>query len=488
MNRFIFLSSLIILVFLASLSLSEIPKMINYQGMLTDDLGDPMTDTLDLEFGIYTQEAGGTPEWSETQNGVQVEKGLFNVILGGVTPLNLVFDEQYWLEVQVDNDTMPRIRFTSVGYAYRALVADSALVAGSVGGGGGGWTDAGTVVRLETDTDSVGIGTATPATKLDVSGDININSVYRIGGNAVLSTPDTGNVFVGVGAGENSSTSCWNTFVGAYSGHDNTFTDENTFIGCYAGYFNYEGNRNTFVGYKAGEDSEMGSYNTYVGALTAAYNETGGSNAYFGYCAGYNNSGSHNTHVGCRAGQESAGDSNVFIGHQAGMGQDVSNKFIIANDSSASRILIYGDFSTGEVGIGTTEPTQTLDVNGTARLRDLTGSGNEAAYLDGDGVLRRGNPSSRRYKKNIVELETDPENVLGLETVRFEWKTSGDEDIGLIAEDVQDLIPDLVRYDEERRPDGVKYEKLSLYLLEAMKWLKAENEALKQRVEALEAK
>ena len=139
-------TGLIILVFLVliwihgtSLSLAEIPKMINYQGMLTNESGDPITDTLDLEFGIYTQETGGTPEWSEAQNQVSIIDGLFNVILGSVDPngVNLDFSEPYWLEVVVEDDTMPRIQFTSVGYAYRAMVADSALA--TTPGSGSNW-------------------------------------------------------------------------------------------------------------------------------------------------------------------------------------------------------------------------------------------------------------------------------------------------------------------------------------------------------------
>jgi hypothetical protein len=146
------------LVLFAGLALADIPRLINYQGMLTDDLGVPLTGPHNLTFRIYDDTTDGNLEWSETQSGVQVEQGLFNVILGQVTQLNLSFDEQYWLEVQVDSDIMPRIKFTSVGYAYRALVADSAKVAGSSSGGGGGWVDDGSVVRLETGTDSVRSG------------------------------------------------------------------------------------------------------------------------------------------------------------------------------------------------------------------------------------------------------------------------------------------------------------------------------------------
>jgi hypothetical protein len=172
MNRFIFIFGLIILVFLASLSLAGIPKMINYQGMLTGSDGTtPVTDgNYSLTFKIYGSESGTDSLWRENHPTVQVTNGLFNVILGSVTSLNLAFDTDYWLGIRVGSDAelSPRIRLTSVGYAYRAKVADSAVVAG-----GGGWVDDGSVVRLQTSTDSVGIGTTSPRAILDVYGSSN---------------------------------------------------------------------------------------------------------------------------------------------------------------------------------------------------------------------------------------------------------------------------------------------------------------------------
>jgi hypothetical protein len=130
MNRLAFVLMVILLVLAASLCLAEIPKLINYQGMLTDDVGNPLTGSYDLTFEIYDDTTGGNLEWSETQSGIQVQNGLFNVVLGQVTALDLAFDESYWLEVQVGtSDTMPRLRLTSVGYAYRAKLSDSATVA-----------------------------------------------------------------------------------------------------------------------------------------------------------------------------------------------------------------------------------------------------------------------------------------------------------------------------------------------------------------------
>jgi hypothetical protein len=103
-------------------SYAEIPHLINYQGRLTDSQGNPITGTRAVTFKIYDVESGGSALWSETYSNLAFDKGIFNVMLGGVTTLNLAFDRQYWLSIQVGNDPemTPRIRLASVGYAFTA--------------------------------------------------------------------------------------------------------------------------------------------------------------------------------------------------------------------------------------------------------------------------------------------------------------------------------------------------------------------------------
>jgi hypothetical protein len=169
---FVFVTSFLLI---SSVTVSaDIPKLINYQGMLTDNSSNPLTGTYDINFKVYNAPSGGDKRWEETQTDVAVTNGLFNVILGNATlgGIDLDFSEEYWLEVTVEGEQMgERLRFTSVGYAYRALVADSAAVAGSGTGGGGGWVDDGTVVRLQDSTDKVGIGTANPMSNLHLKGE-----------------------------------------------------------------------------------------------------------------------------------------------------------------------------------------------------------------------------------------------------------------------------------------------------------------------------
>lgn len=106
-----------------------IPWHVNYQGYLTDDAGVPVNDTLDMTFGIWDASVSGTELWSEDQT-LPVEDGLFNVVLGSITPIpQTVFQsgQTRWLELTVELQTLsPRTEITSVSYAYRAVNSDSA--------------------------------------------------------------------------------------------------------------------------------------------------------------------------------------------------------------------------------------------------------------------------------------------------------------------------------------------------------------------------
>jgi hypothetical protein len=119
------------------LAMPGIPWRINYQGYLTDDVGNAVNDTLVLRFRIYDSPVGGTELWGALRLLV-IEDGLFNVILGDLDPIpSTVFEagEPRWLELEVDSQIMsPRTQITSVGFAYRSHVSGEALSADSVDG------------------------------------------------------------------------------------------------------------------------------------------------------------------------------------------------------------------------------------------------------------------------------------------------------------------------------------------------------------------
>ena len=127
----------------------------------------------------------------------------------------------------------------------------------------------------------------------------------------------------------------------------------------------------------------------------------------------------------------------------------------------------------------------------------LTTSGTPEAYLQiqSDGTFMK-HSSSQKHKENIVDLTIDSTKVLNLRPVNFKFKDSekvtkvegkpnvtttvtGKNSFGLIAEEVHEVLPELVFYDGENQPSALDYPLLSVLLLEEIKKLRTEVDALK---------
>ena len=107
-------------------SFAQVPHLLNYQGHLA--VGDTASSgTFRMAFSIYDSQEDGDALWMEIQT-VEVTDGMFNVLLGIVVPMPLsVFSEvDRYLGVKVGEgaEMVPRQRVVSVGYAFRAEVAD----------------------------------------------------------------------------------------------------------------------------------------------------------------------------------------------------------------------------------------------------------------------------------------------------------------------------------------------------------------------------
>ncbi len=111
----------------AELGITNVPPLINYQGVLTDVSGNLITGTVSIQFSIYEVATGGTVLWRETQS-VSVMNGLFSVLLGSVNPIpyNVFSGGERYLGLKVggDPEMSPRKRLVSVGYSFRAEDAD----------------------------------------------------------------------------------------------------------------------------------------------------------------------------------------------------------------------------------------------------------------------------------------------------------------------------------------------------------------------------
>ncbi|MFH1325447.1 MAG: tail fiber domain-containing protein, partial [archaeon] len=93
--------------------------------------------------------------------------------------------------------------------------------------------------------------------------------------------------------------------------------------------------------------------------------------------------------------------------------------------------------------------------------------------------------SDSRLKENVAVLENSLEKVQELKGVRFNWKENGEENIGLIAQDVENVFPELVVTNSEGMK-SVKYGNMVAVLIEAMKEQQAEIENQNVRIAELE--
>jgi len=117
------------------------------------------------------------------------------------------------------------------------------------------------------------------------------------------------------------------------------------------------------------------------------------------------------------------------------------------------------------------------------------------AVVGTDGRLYRSSASSRRYKYDIRPLEHDPKDVLKLQPVTWHdiWQDAADENKpripGFIAEDVHEAgLTEYVQYDEEGRPDGLSYDRMTAALLCVLKDHEKRITELEAKIASLEAR
>lgn len=274
------------------------------------------------------------------------------------------------------------------------------------------------------------------------------------------------NIAVGGNALGANTTGSSNTAFGYFSLQANVSGDSNSSFGDGALYLN-TGSNNTAVGASALEQNTTASNITAVG-YQAGYSATnaGASSVYVGHQAGYSVTGGSNTLIGTGAGYFiTTGTKNTVIGQYNGNagGLDIrttSNNIVLSDGDGA--VAAYWDAANTYIPrIGTGAGTNTVKINSTTR---------EVTY----------DTSSARYKDNIRDSVYGLDDVMKLRSTMFEYKKEKRTDVGFIAEEVVDVIPELVAIDSEGRPDAVSYDRMVSVLVKAIQELKAEFDAYKE--------
>lgn len=221
--------------------------------------------------------------------------------------------------------------------------------------------------------------------------------------------------------------------------------------------------RNTFVGQESGTDAITsgnltGDENTFLGAQTAnnLLGSASGNTGIGTFSLYVLETGNFNTAVGHNSGSAytAAETQNILLGYNTGVAGE-SGTMHLGDNGMITATYVGGVFGATVVG--------------SAVLIDSTG-------LMGTVV------SSERYKDNIEDLgDTD---VLKLRPVSFSYKSNPAYEMqsGLIAEEVDKVMPRIVVRDKDGRPESVMYHELPVLLLNEIKKLSARVDELESRL------
>jgi hypothetical protein len=325
----------------------------------------------------------------------------------------------------------------------------------------------------------------------------------------------------------------------------------NTATGAGALYNNTTGSYNTASGKSAILGNTTGNNNSAVGNQSLLSNTTGGNNTGMGFeSLFYNNTGSNNTAVGYHSGRVPDGtfmttNNNTFLGANSvsSTGTLTNVSAIGANaevDASNAMVLgsingVNGATANTLVGIGITAPVYKLHVgaiNNGFRVEGppTAGSGAVAVSFGGNGDfgidapgildgrfvvkdtsgfvgIKTATPahtleigaggttladawttrSSRRWKTNIQTLHGALAKVEQLRGVSYDRKESGQHEVGVIAEEVGAVLPEIVSWEDNGKDaQGVDYSRLTALLIEATKEQQALIQKQQREIEMLQ--
>lgn len=120
---------LVSLLLLISVALSEIPELLNYQGVLKNADGELVEDgDYAINFKLFQVPAGGTHVWQESQV-VHTTNGVFHAVLGVNSTIGDFPSENAYLGISINGgaELTPRKQIVSVGYAFESRNANFAL-------------------------------------------------------------------------------------------------------------------------------------------------------------------------------------------------------------------------------------------------------------------------------------------------------------------------------------------------------------------------
>ena len=204
--------------------------------------------------------------------------------------------------------------------------------------------------------------------------------------------------------------------------------------------------------------------------------------------------------------------SDIFIGESGGTLFGFSPRsagYVISDNSTNpfligvvySQPLVFGTANTermritsgGNVGIGTSSPGVSLEVNGLIRSIPVYNNTTATAanlVVSSGGTFER-STSSLKYKKEVRDYDKGLETLLQIRPVYYKGKSESDGDkqfAGLIAEEIHELgLTEFVQYAEDETPDALAYTHMVALLVKSIQEQNVMLQELKAEIELLKA-
>jgi hypothetical protein len=320
---------------------------------------------------------------------------------------------------------------------------------------------------------SIGTGNSTDST------------IVGEGAGANLQPAGTGNVFVGYGAGFSTQNGNVNNALGTNALRKNVDGAGNCAFGGNALGELQSGSLNVAIGNSVLQNNTADSNNTVVGQSAFENLTNGGANTAIGKGAGnQQSSGIGNTYLGFGAGSAVvSGNYNVIIGGSGGLlegGTSGQDNTIVISDGEGTRRMAFNS-------VGTPYFFQLPVSSGITTTVRFNPADSTMGY---DG-------SSKNFKENIVNCPYGLNEVLKLQSKKFKYKNSNANDVGFIAEEMIQVIPEVVGLAqnvkdstgiEDGQPLFINYDRLTSVLVKAVQEQQSMIEALQARITALETK
>ncbi len=241
----------------------------------------------------------------------------------------------------------------------------------------------------------------------------------------------------------------------------NTTGNRNNATGAGALYSNSTANDNNAMGTNALHDNTAGTLNNAMGNYALEYNTIGNNNNAVGYGSLlHNTTGSDNSGQGYFSLEDNtSGNLNIGVGYKAGSNLTTgSNNIDIGNVGVAAESNI--------IRIGTPGMQSAAFI---AAIAGTNITGGAAVVVSSTGQLGVVS-SSRRYKEDIKPMGSVSDRLYELHPVTFHYRQPDADgakpiQLGLVAEEVAAVFPELAVYNQDGQPESVAYHLLPTLLL-----------------------